>query len=265
MYMPKLNAVAMVVLTLGVIAGAGVLVLHKAGPVGPEPVSIQKLLRNLSDRDPDVGREAEAAVRSLGIRAVPPLEEAAKSPDRVLADRARRLLAEMRPAPGPGATTVEACAPDHGDKMEMMEFVLESRGGQARAGDLGGLWVQFRNNGPAPVLVAHAPALDHPKMAVFEIEDEKGRTMAVAADVLHLKPTDIQEFVPVRPRDTALLFQGGRRLVEAVSRPGTYKIRFAYDATEGSDYRKITRASSDGALLPPIRLASNVVTVTVTE
>jgi hypothetical protein len=62
-----------------------------------------------------------------------------------------------------------------------------------------------------------------------------------------------------------MLFQGGKGLVQAVSMPGTYRIRFAYDATEGSDYRKLVHASPEGALLPPIRLVSNTVTVTVAD
>lgn len=261
MYMPKLNAAAMVVLTLAVIAGAGYLVLHKAEAGAADPAALRKLLRNLSDRDPDVSREAEASLRAMGPEAVRPLEEAATSADLFLAGRARKLLAELKPVPPPSAP-VEAVVPE---RVEIMEFALEARGGQARAADLGGLWVQFRNNGPSPVLVAHAPVLDHPAMAVFEVEDERGRKVEVAADVLHLKPTDIQEIVAVRPREGTILFQGGKRLIEAVSKPGTYRIRFAYDAREGGDYRKLVKASSDGALLPPVRLASNVVTVAVTE
>lgn len=266
MYMPKLNAVAMVVLALGVIAGTGFLVLHQSPTAPPEQAEARKFLRNLSDRDPDVRHEAEAGLRALGPKAIEPLLEAVKSSDPALAERVRNLLAELQPVAAPSAPPrVEVAAPNPGARVDIMEFVLESRGGNARAVDLAGLWVQFSNHGPAPVLVAHALALDHPKMAVFEVEDEKGRASEVPAEVLHLKPADLPEVLAVRPRDSALLFQGGKRLVEAVSKPGTYRIRFAYDATEGSDYRQGVRASSEGVLLPPVRLVSNTLTVTVTE
>jgi len=262
MYMPKLNAVAMVVLTLAGIAGMGYFVLGRPAAGVPDTAVPPKLLRNLADRDPDVGREAAEALRSLGSKAVAALEQASVSRDRVLAERARKLLAELKPVPPPAPGPVEVALPE---KDEILEFVLESRGGKARPSDLGGLWVQFRNNGPAPVLVGKGLALDHPKMAVFEVEDEKGLKVEVAADVVHLQVHDLETITVVRPREAALLFQGGRKLVEAVSKPGTYKIRFAYDAAEGSDYRKQVKASSDGTLLPPVRLVTHRVTVAIAD
>jgi hypothetical protein len=251
----------MVVLTLAVIVGTGYVALRR--PVnGPDPAVSQKLLRNLSDLDPDVSGEAAATLRSLGPQVIPTLEEASRSVNRLLAERAQKLLAQLKPGPAPGISAGESPLPE---RLEIVEFALESRGGQARAADLGALWVQLRNGGPAPVLVAHLAALDHPGMAIFEVEDEDGQKTEARADVVHLKPADIQEIVPVRPRETVMLFQGGQGLVQAVSRPGTYRIRFAYDAAEGSDYRKLVHASSDGALLPPIRLVSNTVVVTVAD
>jgi|ERR1043166_2365117 hypothetical protein len=264
--MPKLNAIAMVVLTLGVIGGTGYLALRpRAAADGPAPAEIRKLLRNLADRDPDVRREAEAGLRALGNKAVTPLREAAASKDSVLASRARELLVAVEPPQSPRITAPESPAPEVASKVEIMEFVLESRGGQARAADLGALWVQFRNNGPSPVLVAHAPTLDHPKMAVFEVEDQTGNRAEVQAEILHLLPTDLRVLVPVRPHQAEILFQGGRALVKAVSKPGTYRIRFAFDASEGSDYRNLVKASGEGSLLPPVRFVSNTVTITVTE
>ncbi len=151
-------------------------------------------------------------------------------------------------------------------KMEIMEsFALRYPGGQARAADLADLRVQFRNNGPAPVLVALVLALDHPEMAIFEIEDDKGRRTEAAADVLRQKSTDIRHIVAVPAHDSAELFRGGKRLADAVSKPGTYRMRFAYDATLGSDYRRGVSASDGSALLPPVRLVSNTVTFTITE
>jgi hypothetical protein len=50
-----------------------------------------------------------------------------------------------------------------------------------------------------------------------------------------------------------------------MSKPGLYKVRFVYDATEKSAYRDaIARAhSAEGVPLPPGRIASNAVAVTV--
>jgi len=263
--MPKLNAVAMVVLTLAVIAGAGALVLHKAPTGAADQGELQKLFRNLTDRDPDVRHEAEAGILSMGPKALASLNDAVKSADPVLVERAKDLLVRLQPAPARVVKAPESPVAEAPSKAEIMEFVLESRGGQARAADLAALWVQFRNNGPSPLLVAHAPTLDHPKMAVFEVEDEKGARREVQAEILHHLPADLRVLVAVRPHETEILFQGGKRLAEAVSKPGTYRIRFAYDATEGSEYRKGVKASADGALLPPVRLLSNTVTVTVTN
>jgi hypothetical protein len=251
----------MVVLTLGVIGGTGYFVLHRTGNV-QDPAVPPRLLRSLSDRDPDVSEEAAAALRSWGPRAIPTLQAASRSRDRLLAERAQKLLAQLGPAPAPAMPVIEPAPPD---RIEIVEFVLESRGGLTRAAELGALWVQLRNGGPAPVLVAHGAALDHPRMAFFEVEDEGGQKTVAPAEVVPLKPADSQEIVPVRPRETVMLFQGGKELVQAVSSPGTYTIRFAYDATEGSDYRKLVHPSPEGALLPPIRLVSNTVTVTVAD
>jgi hypothetical protein len=265
--MPKLNAVLMVVLALAVIATAGFLSLEKSpAPAGPDPKETVLLLRKLGDSDPDLRREAEARFRTMGPRALDPLREAARSDDRTLAARATRLLQEIDPAPvyAKATSAAEDVTPETA-KVEIVEFVLEARGGQARAVELGGLWVQFRNNGPAPVLVAHAHALDHPDMAAFQVEDASGRRSEIPAEILHLRPTDIEERVSVKPRESILLFQGGKRLVEAVAKPGAYTIRFLYDAREGSPYRRLVQASSEGALLPPVRLVSNTVKVTVTE
>jgi hypothetical protein len=251
----------MVVLTLAVIAGAGALVLHRAAPGGQDQAAVEKAFRKLADRDPDVGHEAEVAVRALGPKAIEPLAAAAKSPNRILAERAQRLLTELAPVP-PAPPSVDVSVPE---KLEIAEFVLEARGGRVRAADVGSLWVQFRNNGTAPVLVAHGFALDHPGLAVFEVEDEKGVRRASPAQIGHLEPADLASVIAIPPHDSVQLFVGGMTLAEAVARPGTYRIRFLYDAREGSDYRKLVTPSAEGTLLPPARLASNPVTVTVTE
>jgi hypothetical protein len=70
---------------------------------------VQKLLRKLSDSDPDVRREGEAGLRGLGPAAVAPLRDASKSPDRTLADRSSKLLQELDPAPATIANPI--CTP----------------------------------------------------------------------------------------------------------------------------------------------------------
>jgi len=108
--MPKLNAVLMVVLAVGVIAAIGVLALRPAPAQEIQPAQVQKLLRKLGDPDPDVRREGEAGLRQAGAASIAPLRDASKSPDRVLAGRAAKLLQELAPASAPGKG---APAPDN--------------------------------------------------------------------------------------------------------------------------------------------------------
>ena len=96
--MPKLNAVLMVVLAVAVIAATAFLTLRPTPAQAIEPAQVQKLLRKLGDSDPDVRREGEAGLRGLGPAAVAPLRDASKSSDRILADRATKLLQGLQPA-----------------------------------------------------------------------------------------------------------------------------------------------------------------------
>ena len=106
--MPKLNAVLMAVLSVAVIAAMGFLTLRPAPAQEIAPAQVQKLLRKLADSDPDVRREGEAGLRQAGAASVAPLREAAQSSDRVLADRAAKLLRELQPAPAPSAAPSSA-------------------------------------------------------------------------------------------------------------------------------------------------------------
>ena len=96
--MPKLNAVLMAVLAAGVIAGLAFLTLRPTPAREIEPAQVQKLLRKLGDSDPDIRREGEAGLRQAGAASIVPLREASKSPDRLLADRASKLLQELQPS-----------------------------------------------------------------------------------------------------------------------------------------------------------------------
>jgi len=96
--MPKLNVVLMVALAAGVIGALAFLTLGRPSPVREiEPAQVQKLIRKLGDTDPDIRREGEAGLRQAGAASLVPLREASKSPDRILADRASKLLQELQP------------------------------------------------------------------------------------------------------------------------------------------------------------------------
>jgi hypothetical protein len=103
--MPNRNAVLMVVLAGAVIAAMAFLTLRSTPAQEIEPVQVQKLLRKLGDVDPDVRLEGEMGLRGLGAAGVAPLREASRSSDRVLAERAARLLQELQPAVVPSAET----------------------------------------------------------------------------------------------------------------------------------------------------------------
>jgi hypothetical protein len=99
--MPKLNAVLMALCAVAVIAAMAFLTLRAAPAKEIEPAQVQKLLRKLGDSDPDVRREGETGLRRAGPASVAALREAARSPNRVLADRASKLLQELTAVPLP--------------------------------------------------------------------------------------------------------------------------------------------------------------------
>jgi len=99
--MPKLNAVLMVTLAAALIAATAFLTLRPSPAPPIEPAQVQKLLRKLGDSDPDIRREGEAGLRKIAPASVAPLREASQSPNRVLAERAAKLLQELSPAPAP--------------------------------------------------------------------------------------------------------------------------------------------------------------------
>jgi len=105
--MPKLNAVLMVLLAVGVIAATAFLTLRPAPAQEIDPVQVQKLLRKLGDPDPDIRREGEVGLRQAGAASIAPLKEASKSPNRVLAERASKLLLELSPAPTPDSAVAK--------------------------------------------------------------------------------------------------------------------------------------------------------------
>lgn len=99
--MPKVNAVLMTVLAVALIALVGILALRPAAAPDREPERLARLVRKLGDPDPDVRREGESGLRKAGSAATASLREASHSADRVLAERAAKLLQELQPAQAP--------------------------------------------------------------------------------------------------------------------------------------------------------------------
>jgi len=269
--MPKLNAVLMVVLAVAVIATAGFLSLEKsAPPQGPDPKETELLLRKLSDGDPDLRREAEAKLRTMGARAVEPLREAARSTDRMLAERAAKLLREIEPVPAEVVRAPEPPEPEPAPEVrETVEFDLRVHPQRAKVGEPVELAVSLVNNSSQPVLLARArQQWAYWPMGAFEVKDSKGKTTSIKPDLLRGYEPCAGEITAVKPGERLNLFAktgSGYVLLPEGLQAGTYEIRFVYDARDESGYRVLVKASSEGVPLPPLRFVSNSVTVTVAE
>ena len=133
--MPKLNAVLMVVLSAAVIGVLGWRVLGQCDGGAAERVRTSKILRKLADADPDLRREAESEIKSLGARGKEILRETAKGADARLAERAAAILKNLEPA---------APEPAPAELVGLEHFI----------------WctdrfvVEFRNSGSEPILLA---------------------------------------------------------------------------------------------------------------
>ncbi len=266
--MPRLNAVLMAALALATIATAGFLALERTADLKPAPVRVEPLLRKLADRDPDLRREGEESLRALGPRAVAHLRDAAKSPDRTLADRASKLLLEMEPAPAGSARAPEPREPEPTpEARESVEFELRAHPTRVKPGDPIEVSVTLTNNGSQPVLVMGSPYMwVYLPMAEFEFRDSAGKVTAIKADVQPGREAGQVHPVHVRPGEHVPLFRPTGYLTLRNGLPaGSYKVRFVYEASEGSPYRLLVPLSSEGVLLPPRRLVSNEVAVEVTE
>ena len=268
--MPRLNGILMAVLAAAVIGTAVFLSLEKSPPpAGPDPAQVQKLLRKLSDSDPDVRREAEAGFRGLGARAIAPLAEASKSGDRLLAEKAAGLLREIEPkavvqeAPRKAEPRPEAPA-----KVDPVELTLVSGQARVRPGEPVRFYVRLTNHGSAPALVARN-GFSLARFAWIEVEDEKGAVTRAPAEPV-AAPLDrlALDVGPVSPGETRDLYAGfgdGSTGLASLPGRGTFKVRFVYDASGESAYRKNVGASELGTLLPPMRLVSNGLEIAVAE
>ena len=264
--MPKLNGVLIVVLTLAAIATAGVLSMRAIAPAGADPAAVRKLLRDLSDGNPDVRHQAENGFRALGPQAVGPLTEPSKSEDKTLADRASKLLGALenpqsRPLPPPTPVSkevrVEVVPPSAAElpTAESIEFVVLCSGDPDQAGPEGLFMIGLGNRSSAPVLVALQPESVKTVVAWFEVESDADPVARVAAEPIVRIEGDLS-INAVPPGGTHLLFTASRALRLAMSKPSARRVRFVYDASEGSLYREIVKPSSEGVLLPPTRFVS---------
>jgi hypothetical protein len=268
--MPRLNAVLMGLLGAAVIGTAVFLSLEQASPaLGPDPAVVANLLRKLSDSDPDVRREAERGFRAMGPKAVAPLAEASKSEDRRLAEHAARLLREFEPAkPAPElAKTVEP-APEPPGKVDPVELVLVCGRTALKPGQPLRFYVRLVNHATAPILVARS-AFSLAPFAWIEVVDEKGVVTrfapepgAVPLDRLQVEVADV---APGQTWDFYASFGDGGTGLASLPGKGVFQVRFVYDASPESAYRKQVSASEQGTLLPPQRLVSNALEIAVAE
>lgn len=239
--MPKLNAALMVVLSAAVLGGIGWAVLGRSdGTVARE--EDRRLLRKLADTDPDVRREAAAEIRARGPQGRELLREAAASPDPLLAGRARELLVRMDPAPAPAP----APAVEPSDKP--VEFQVTCSGPNDRATRSGPFIVHAVNRGTVPLVL-----IGDPDVAAWELEDGE-RTLRVRVAFVQPGPQVVE------PGQTLILAGAvDPNLLSLTRRPEIRRLRFVYDATEGSRYRERVQPSAVGVPLPPGKYASRAV------
>lgn len=265
--MVRRNAILMVFLSGAVVA----LTLCLASRFSPGPSrkreEVRQLLRKLADSDPDVRREGERELRSLGPRAVEVLQEAARSSDRVLAERAARILGGTRPPPAPRPLFPSPEPPEiFREPEETTWFVLEGGPPLLHPAEAAWFYVRLRNPGPHPVLLARDAVGRYSRFARFEVTDGMGRIYSVPPESFPSDPGPEPEVVRVGPGETFDLYAGqgdGRTLLAASFLPsGLVRVRFIYDAG-GEAYREAVRGHPEGLSLPSQELPSNLVSLRV--
>lgn len=257
--MPKLNVIGMVVLCLGVAAGAAALAL-RAPALKIDGPRVDRLIRRLADTDPDLRREAEQELKDLGRKAEPALKEAAKGADPVIAERARAILGvkpEGRIQDGPAAipATLET-----GIRLTLQVTSMPRRPDPVQ------YYLRLHNGTKRAIALARRLRDGQPEYAgfgEFERIDAEGRLVAID-DFVDPADTDTAplQIVIVKPGESLDLVPGSGYL--SISESGTFRLRFVYNATEGSQYREsLATGHHGGSALPAERFESNEVIVTV--
>jgi hypothetical protein len=268
--MYKLNVALMVVLSIAVVATGALLAIERDPAGAPQDAQVKKLIRQLADSDPDVRRDAEAALKRLGPTAVPALKAAAGGQDELLAGRAKQVINQIEGAPvvrkpdAPQPPSHEDIAPP------TVEAALSLVADRVASGAPLRFYLRFRNGTPQSVLLARHRVegiVFYGQFAAFEITDADGTVTTIPVDAFPRDAEPELDVFAVPAGQVADLFAGrtGQLFASALSKPGVYKVRFVYDATEKSAYRDaIARAhSAEGVPLPPGRVSSNAVALTV--
>lgn len=258
--MPKLNLIGMVVLCLAVAGGAAVMAL-RASPARVDRPRVDRLIRRLADTDPDLRREAERELKELGPKAEPALKEAARGSDPVVAERARTILGFKKPEVSkPPAETISDPAPAAAEVRLSLQIASAPR----RADEPVLYYLRLHNGTKRSIAIARSKRDGRPDyrgFGFFERVDAEGRVSAIAGDPAEDEDATV-EMVVVMPGEGIDLAPASGLLKIGAS--GTFRVRYVYDASEGSDYREcLATGHHAAASLKAERLESNVVTVTI--
>ncbi len=245
--MPKLNAVLMVVLSLAVSAGAAWLALRGPG-VDPDAGRIAKLIRQLGDDDPDLRREAARDLKQYGPRAEGALDEASRGDDARLAERAKELLARLRPD-GPKTPESPATPSDPPALAGTYELSLQV----VQRSPLR-VYVRLFNGTKEAVHVAVTRGPEGVSLLDFGFFEDRGRD-GWGRRIRVAPAVGAKELVRLEPG--ALLDTAPVDLQVAADENGPIAFRFVYEATEEGAYRALAASTRPrGALLPAGRLVS---------
>ena len=259
--MPKLNVIGMIVLCLGVAAGAAVLALRAPASKIDSP-RVDRLIRRLGDTDPDLRRDAERELKELGKKAELALKEAARGTDPIIAERARAILGvkpPSRPSENPGAVAKDS-VPETGIRLSLQVTLVPERPEPIQ------YYLRLHNGTKRAIALARRLRDGRPEYAGFggfERIDAEGRLVAID-DFVDPADTDTAplQIVIVKPGESLDLVPGSGNL--RIEESGTFRLRFVYNATEGSHYReRVATGHHAGSTLPAERFESNEVTVTV--
>ena len=257
--MPKLNLIGMIVLSLSVFAGAAVMAI-RTSPAKVNAPRVDRLIRRLADKDPDLRREAEQELKDLGRKAEPALKEAARGSDPVIAERARTLLG-MKGTEAPKSETISVPPPAPTGIRLSLQIASSSR----RLAEPVQYYLRLHNDTTRAIALARHLRDGRPVYAgfgAFERIDAEGRVVVLDEPADESDAVPSLEIVIVRPGESLDLAPGSGLL--RLETPGAFRVRFVYDATEGSEYRE--RLATDhhaGSVLPAERIESNEVAVTI--